>query len=219
MLTATIVSLLMATLLSLEVQLAAFLVSWVALSRFTSNVSAGFIDNHSCHGLRRCASPARAMTSKDCSRHDGNRRTSSAWGKSENFYAAEIARTMLCDPHGKSLSRTLREMRLAWQIRLRFSVEEQRIIYLNRAYFSRDASEAYSAAAIYFNKKPSALTTAQAALLMSSIQNPTGYSPMRRPERALARRNRTLETMRDAGLLNKEEKETAMASPLKSGPS
>jgi hypothetical protein len=135
-------------------------------------------------------------------------------GKAKIVYADHIARMMLCDPHEKNLHRDLREIRLAGQIRLRFTEDEQRTIFLNLAFMGPGGRGAYTAATTYFDKKPSDLNIAQAALLVGLIKSPSAYSPTNFPDRALARRNQTLEAMLQQGLLSKDEAERAIASPL-----
>ncbi len=67
----------------------------------------------------------------------------------------------------------------------------------------------------YLGKDLSRITLPDAALLAGLIQSPFGRNPFRYPDRALARRNAVLKSMREDGFITERQDEEAAASPLK----
>jgi penicillin-binding protein 1B len=70
------------------------------------------------------------------------------------------------------------------------------------------------AASRYFRKDVANLTLPESALLAGMIQLPNRYNPFRNPERATARRNTVIRFMNDAGFIDPETMEEALAAPL-----
>jgi membrane peptidoglycan carboxypeptidase len=110
--------------------------------------------------------------------------------------------------------RDVKEIGLAILIRLRFSPEQQKTIYLNRVYFGECQYGVEQAAQHYFGRSVSQLSTAEAALLAGLIKNPAYYSPDKHPDRAVVRRNVMIERMRADGSLNAAEAVAAESAPL-----
>ena len=69
----------------------------------------------------------------------------------------------------------------------------------------------------YFSKQMHELLPAEFALLAALIKGPSFYSPIKRPDRAFARRNTVLEKMFLSGVINENEFREAVAWPLPSG--
>ena len=86
-------------------------------------------------------------------------------------------------------------------------------LYLGRI-GGRDILGIEAASDVYFGKNAAQLTPAEAATLASMIPSPNVVSPVRYPERALSRRNRLLERMRQLRYLSDAEYERAVAEPL-----
>ena len=103
-----------------------------------------------------------------------------------------------------TITRKLREMLTAVQIERRYTKNEILIMYLNVAPFGRGAYGLQSAAAVFFDKRPSELTTAECAFLVGALANPTHYDPRRNHNRAVARRNVVLRLMVDEGYLDEQ---------------
>ncbi len=71
------------------------------------------------------------------------------------------------------------------------------------------------ASEVYLGKDLSKVTLPDAALLAGLIQAPSGRNPFRHPDRAKARRNVVLKSMRENEYITEKEYEEAAASPLK----
>ena len=104
-----------------------------------------------------------------------------------------------------TVMRKLREMLTAVQIERRYTKEEILIMYLNVAPFGRGAYGLQSAAAVFFNKKPSDLTVSECAFLVGALSNPTHYDPRRNYEGAVSRRNTVMLNMIEEGYLDNSE--------------
>ncbi|MBS7298820.1 MAG: PBP1A family penicillin-binding protein [Eubacteriales bacterium] len=87
-------------------------------------------------------------------------------------------------------------------------------MYLNISYFSNQCNGVEAASNLYFSKKASELSPAEAALIVGITQRPTYYDPIRNPNNALAKRNTVLKKMYDHDYITKEEYEASVNSPL-----
>lgn len=95
-----------------------------------------------------------------------------------------------------------------------YSKEEIIMMYLNQFDFLYNAVGIKQAAQVYFNTTPDQLNIEQAATLVGMCKNPSSYNPIRRPERALNRRNVVLSQMTKAGYLTKEECDSIQQLPI-----
>jgi hypothetical protein len=129
-------------------------------------------------------------------------------------YSDQLARQMVCGSSGGNLQRTLTEIRTAIQLERHFTHDQLLDIYLNRAYFEPGICGAEEAALRYFGKRADELSIAEAALLAGLIARPAYYSPIRHPDRAIARRNEVIDAMFQRGSIKPEEAETANHAPL-----
>lgn len=77
-------------------------------------------------------------------------------------------------------------------------------LYLNRAPFGGNIRGIEAAARAWFNKPAAELSLAEAALLAGILRGPSYYRPDRHPQRALALRNRLLDTL--AGVVRPRRK-------------
>src|SRR4030095_13668532 len=95
-------------------------------------------------------------------------------------------------------------------------------LYANDVYMGQSGSYSINgvgeAASVYFNKDVVNLTLPEAAFLAGIIRGPSLYSPYRDPERAKARRNQGLDSIVQAGLLQRDRAEQAKATELKIQP-
>ena len=103
---------------------------------------------------------------------------------------------------------------IAAQLERLYSKEEIITMYLNQFDFLYNAVGIKQAAQVYFNTTPADLTVEQAALLVGMCKNPALYNPIRRPEKALNRRNTVLSQMEKNGKLTAEEKDSLQQLPL-----
>ncbi len=112
-----------------------------------------------------------------------------------------------------TVRRKLREMRVAIDLERAYSKQEILEAYLNQINFD-GVFGVQAAAERYFAKTAAQLNLPEAALLAAIPRNPAGYNPLRRPERAIGRRNLVLELMAAQGLVSVEDAEAAKAYPL-----
>jgi penicillin-binding protein 1A len=75
-----------------------------------------------------------------------------------------------------------------------------------------------AAAKTYFDKEPAELTLPEAALIAGLPQAPTGFSPRKHPERAIARRNLVINSMHLNGFITDDEAEAALLTPIELAP-
>ena len=113
-----------------------------------------------------------------------------------------------------TIRRKLKEMRVALALERVYSKEEILQAYLNQINFGDGHYGIQSAAHYYFDLPARALTLPQAALLAALPRAPATYSPIRHPERALARRNLVLELMASQGKITRAQSAAAKAHPL-----
>ena len=124
-----------------------------------------------------------------------------------NIFPDEIRRE-------KTLTRKLKEARVAIEIERNFPKDTILQMYLNQIDLGAGAHGVESAALIYFGKSARDLNLAEAATLAAIPKAPTAYNPRLHPERAVRRRNVVLNLMRDQGYITPEECELWKAYPL-----
>ena len=112
-----------------------------------------------------------------------------------------------------SVTRKLREMRVARSLEAAFTKEEILEAYLNQINFD-GVYGIQSAAQRYFGKDAARLNLPEAAMLAAMPRAPRAYNPIRNPERALGRRNLVLDVMARQGKLTDAEAAAARAYPL-----
>lgn len=124
----------------------------------------------------------------------------------------QLARTVR--PHRRSLWGKVTEAALA--LRIESSLSKERILeeYLNRVVYGPNVRGYAAASHAYFGVAPDALSVAQAALLAGLPRGPSLYDVTKRPALAKRRRDRVLERMADAELLDQDAKARALAEPL-----
>ncbi|RMF55124.1 MAG: hypothetical protein D6748_15610, partial [Calditrichaeota bacterium] len=128
----------------------------------------------------------------------------------------QVARNLFNKKIGfqRNILRKLREILTAIQIERTYSKEEILEMYLNLSYFGRGAYGIQSAAKKYFNKEVSDLTPEEGALLIGLLKGPAIYSPIRHPDRAVARRNLVLHNMVVCNYLSQTEYDSLKQTPL-----
>jgi penicillin-binding protein 1A len=112
-----------------------------------------------------------------------------------------------------SVRRKLREMKVARSLEQAYTKTEILEAYLNQINFD-GIYGIRNAAQRYFGKDVWDLNLPEAATLAAMPVAPARYSPVRHPERALARRNLVLELMRRQRMIEDEEAAWARAYPL-----
>ena len=114
----------------------------------------------------------------------------------------------------QTVTRKLREARLAIQLEQTMSKEEILTGYLNVVEFTDRIFGIGAAARAYFNTTPDKLTVSQSALLAGMVNNPYLYNPWTNPEEALRRRNLVIDTMVETKSITEATAETAKKEPL-----
>ncbi len=127
-----------------------------------------------------------------------------------NIFTEEISRE-------KTITRKLKEAKVALAIERRFPKDRIFELYLNQIYLGSGAYGIEAAAQRYFGKSASDLNVADAALLAGLPKAPERYNPRRFPERAVQRRNLILAMMQEQGVLTPGEASLARAWPIQLG--
>ena len=114
----------------------------------------------------------------------------------------------------KTITRKIREQLTAIQIERTYTKREILDIYLNYMNFGHGSYGVQSAAQFYFGKDARDLTLAECALLAGLLQRPAALSPYVNPDRAMARRNLVLASMKTVGFITEEQYRDAISQPL-----
>jgi penicillin-binding protein 1A len=114
----------------------------------------------------------------------------------------------------KRIIQKIKEYVLAVRLEKSYTKDEILALYLNTIDFVNNAVGIKSAANVYFNVEPKELSITQAATLVGMLQNPSLYNPVKRPERALQRRNIVLNQMVKSKYLTAAERDSLMKTPL-----
>ena len=102
------------------------------------------------------------------------------------------------------ITRKIREFITAVQIERNFTKNEILEMYLNVAFFGRNAYGIESAAQTYFDKPSSDLAPPEYTLLIGMLKGPSFFDPISHPDRAFARRDVVIEQMVKEGLFTPE---------------
>ena len=116
----------------------------------------------------------------------------------------QVARNFLLTNEVK-ISRKIREMILAMRIDAAFTKDQVLELYLNEIFLGENAYGVAAAAMVYFSKSLDQLTLAEAAFIAGLPKAPSNYSPVRRKEAAIIRRNYVLSQMEENGYITREE--------------
>ncbi|MCT2582460.1 penicillin-binding protein [Actinophytocola gossypii] len=114
----------------------------------------------------------------------------------------------------QTITRKLREARLAVQLEQTMSKDEILAGYLNVVEFTDRIFGVGAAARAYFDTTADKLTIPQAALLAGMVNNPYLYSPWSNPEESLRRRNLVIDTMVGTKSITEAAGEEAKKQPL-----
>jgi penicillin-binding protein 1A len=115
----------------------------------------------------------------------------------------------------QTLKRKLYEALLAWKIEQNLSKDQILEVYMNQIYLGQRAYGFASAAQVYFGKKLSDITLAEAAMLAGLPKAPSANNPVVNPKRAKARQQYILQRMHDLGYITDEEFAAAKSEELK----
>jgi penicillin-binding protein 1A len=124
----------------------------------------------------------------------------------------QLARNMFLTME-QTIMRKLKEMALAVRIERAFTKDEILEMYLNQINFGQGHYGVATAAEYYFDKDISELNLTECALLVA-LPKGESYSPYKRPERAIQRRNLVLKAMLNNKVISPEEYTRAVNEPL-----
>ena len=125
----------------------------------------------------------------------------------------QVAKYLLQDS-SYNIGRKIREMILAFRLESTLSKEQILELYLNSIFLGRNAYGVQAASRAYFDKDVADLTLPEAAYLAVLPKAPSTYDPVRRTQRALARRNYVLREMQNNGYISDAQRAAAAAAPL-----
>lgn len=114
----------------------------------------------------------------------------------------------------KSMTRKAQEAVMARRIESTYSKQAILAVYLNHIYLGAGAYGVGAAAHRYFQKDLDQLTLAECALIAGLAKAPSGYSPIYRQDKAIARRNLVLDRMKQHGRATAAEVEAAKVEPI-----
>jgi penicillin-binding protein 1A len=137
------------------------------------------------------------------------------WRKAEgaSTLTQQLSRRLFLTPQ-KSFRRKIREALLAIQIERHFTKDQIFTMYCNIIPWGAGSFGVGAAAERYFGKRLDQLTLPETAVLAGLPRNPTYYSPIRYPERALWRRNQVLGAMLNNGKISVAQYRSAIHTPL-----
>lgn len=116
--------------------------------------------------------------------------------------------------HDKTWMRKTKEMMAAIYLDKHLTKDEILELYLNAVYFGEGAYGIEQAAHVYFDKGARELTTSEAATLAGLVKSPTGYSPVKHPDKSKERRNLVISQMYKEGYLSAKEEQRASGQTL-----
>jgi len=114
----------------------------------------------------------------------------------------------------QTFKRKLYEILLAWKIEQNLSKDQILEVYMNQIYLGQRAYGFASAAQIYFGKKLSDITLAEAAMLAGLPKAPSAYNPVVNPKRARARQQYILLRMRELDYITEAQYKKASNEAL-----
>lgn len=115
----------------------------------------------------------------------------------------------------QTIQRKIQEAFIAMEIERQFEKNEILEMYLNQIYFGSGAYGIEAAARTYFGGTTSAeLSLAQSAMLVRMVKNPSGFNPLRNPDRCLHQRNIALRVMASEGYITSDQAEDAISTSL-----
>jgi penicillin-binding protein 1A len=129
----------------------------------------------------------------------------------------QLAKMVFLKPE-KSIKRKIKEAIISTQLEKRYTKDEILGMYLNQIYFGTRAYGIDAAANTYFGKNIDQLTAGEIALIAGLQKAPSSYSPFKKPEKALQRRDLVLKMMLESDYITKAEYEQARLEPLPAKP-
>ncbi|WP_438836317.1 penicillin-binding protein PBP1A [Streptococcus pluranimalium] len=117
----------------------------------------------------------------------------------------------------QTLKRKAQEGWLAYKMEKEYTKEEILTFYINKVYMGNGNYGMLTASKAYFGKDLKDLSIAQVALLAGIPQAPSQYDPYNNKEMAKQRRDTVLSEMYELKKIDKEQYDTALATPVDDG--
>jgi penicillin-binding protein 1A len=121
----------------------------------------------------------------------------------------QLAKNLFLSPD-RTLRRKVQELLLAFWLEYKFSKDQILTIYLNRVYLGAGTYGVDAAARRYFGKSASEVTLYEAALLAGLLKAPSRLNPAEDADRAEERTALVLNSMVDAGFIERAEADLAV---------
>lgn len=121
------------------------------------------------------------------------------------------------DPDASSFKKVLTKLKewvIASKLEREYSKNEIIAMYFNTVDFGSNSMGVKSAAATFFGKLPSELSSQEAALLVGMLKAPTQYSPRKNPNASLNRRNTVLAQLQKYDYLTKNQCDSIQKIPI-----
>lgn len=125
----------------------------------------------------------------------------------------QVARKLFLTP-AKTWKRKIEEAFLSVELEKRLSKQQILTLYCNLFFLGHGNYGMASAANFYFSKGVDELTIPEAATLAGIVQRPSSYSPYRKPELVIRRRDYVLGRMLQESFITQVEHDDAVSQPL-----
>ena len=133
----------------------------------------------------------------------------------------QLARTMYNNSkakyyigQSKKIDRKLKELITAIKIEKTYTKSEILELYLNSVYFGHGTYGVQAASLYYFGKDVSEITLDESAILIGLLPAPARYSPIKHPEKSIAKRNLVLKIMANNDYINKKDFDISVSKIL-----
>ena len=133
----------------------------------------------------------------------------------------QLARTMYNNSkakyyigQSKKIDRKLKELITAIKIEKTYTKSEILELYLNSVYFGHGTYGVQAASLYYFGKDVSEITLDESAILIGLLPAPARYSPIKHPEKSIAKRNLVLKVMANNDYIDKKDFDISVSKIL-----
>ena len=133
----------------------------------------------------------------------------------------QLARTMYNNSkakyyigQSKKIDRKLKELITAIKIEKTYTKSEILELYLNSVYFGHGTYGVQAASLYYFGKDVSEITLDESAILIGLLPAPARYSPIKHPEKSIAKRNLVLRVMANNDYIDKKDFDISVSKIL-----
>ena len=114
----------------------------------------------------------------------------------------------------KTFTRKIYEILLSLKIESLLSKDQILELYMNQIYLGQRANGFAAASEVYFGKKLSEVTVAEAAMLAGLPKAPSAYNPVANPKRATTRQRYIINRMFETGFITEAQHDEALAQVL-----